>query len=438
MKDLQQELELRGLLYQNSSEELFDVYQKWGENFYIGYDPTADSLHLWNFIGFMTGVHFMRRKNKYFALIGWATGMIGDPGWKDAERTFLSFEQLGANQQAIEKQMWNIFQNLESITWESFEYEVVNNKDFYTWMWFLDFLREVGKFVTVNKMISKDTVKKRIEDPSQSISYTEFSYMLLQWFDFFHLFSQKAVKLQMWWQDQWGNLVTGSELIRKKVDGDSYVATWPLITDATGKKFWKSEWNALFLDKDKTSPYEVYQYFMNTADTDVDKYLKILTLVEIEEIEELVNTHLEFPEKREWQKRLAYEVVRIIHGDKEADTARKITEFLFGSPLSISSQGREATTKMQILETLDSEELRTFQKAMWWFEYSWENLFETIVKSWLAKSNGEARNSVKSGAIHINEEKISDFNTDVSGLFSEAGVLFIRKGKKNMKLILRK
>lgn len=427
MKNLQEELEQRWLLYQNSNEDIFDIYEKWWESFYIWYDPTADSLHLWNFIGFMTGVHFMRRKNKYFALIGGATGMIGDPGWKDAERTFLSMEALDDNQKAIESQMWWIFKNLENITGETFDYEVVNNKDFYAWMWFLDFLREVWKYVTVNKMISKDTVKKRIEDPAQSISYTEFSYMLLQGFDFFHLFSKENVKLQMWGQDQWGNLVTGSELIRKKVDGDSYVATWPLITDATGKKFGKSEGNALFLDKAKTSPYEIYQYFMNSNDEDVDRYLKILTLVDVDDIEELVKNHLETPENREWQKRLAYEVVRIIHGDKEADTAKKITEFLFWK-----------NDKIEILNNLDSQELETFYQALWGFEYSEENFFETIVKSWLAPSNGEARNSVKSWAIYINEEKITDFNADMSDNFSKNGVLFIRKGKKNMKLVIKK
>jgi len=242
MKHLKEELEQRNLLFQNSSEDLFDLYNKWWQAFYIGYDPTADSLHLWNFIGFMTWVHFMRRANKYFALIWGATGMIGDPGWKDAERSFLSKEKLQENQEALKKQISGIFKNLEEITGEKFDFEVVNNKDFYKWVSYLDFLREVGKFITVNKMMSKDTVKKRIEDPTKSISYTEFSYMLLQWYDFLKLFSENQVKLQMWGQDQWGNLVTWTELIRKKLDKEAYVATWPLIVDASWKKFGKSEW----------------------------------------------------------------------------------------------------------------------------------------------------------------------------------------------------
>lgn len=427
MKSLKEELEQRALLFQNSSEDLFELYNKGWENFFIGYDPTADSLHLGNFIGFMTGVHFMRRANKYFALIWGATGMIGDPGWKDSERSFLSKEQLQHNEDSLKTQIWGIFKNLEEITWENFDYEVVNNKDFFEWVSYLDFLREVWKFVTINKMMSKDTVKKRIEDPKQSISYTEFSYMLLQGYDFYRLFSDRGVKLQMWGQDQWGNLVTGSELIRKKVDGQSYVATWPLITDASWKKFGKSEWNAIWLDKNKTSPYEIYQYFMNCEDTDVDRYLKILTILETEVISEIVANHSESPEKREWQKKLAFEVVRIIHWNKEAELSVRISDFMFWK-----------NDKLEILKTLSTEELKTFQNAMWGFEYSEENLFESIVKTELSKSNGEARNSVKSWAIYINEEKIEDFNFDVNSAFIDNKFIFIRKWKKNLKLILKK
>ncbi|MDQ7009245.1 MAG: tyrosine--tRNA ligase [Candidatus Gracilibacteria bacterium] len=426
MKNLKQELEERALLFQNSSEDLFELYNNGGESFYVGYDPTADSLHLGNFIGFMAGVHFMRRQNKYFALIGGATGMIGDPGGKDAERSFLSKEDLQHNEDSLKIQIGGIFENLSEITGENFDYEVVNNKDFFEGISYLDFLREVGKYVTINKMMSKDTVKKRIEDPKQSISYTEFSYMLLQGYDFYRLFSDRNVKLQMGGQDQWGNLVTGSELIRKKVDGQSYVATWPLITDSSGKKFGKSEGNAIWLDKNKTSPYEIYQYFMNCEDVDVDKYLKILTLIETEEINEIVKNHLENPGNREGQKKLAYSVVEIIHGKIEADLAIKISEFMFGKG-----------NKLETLKTLSLEELKTFQNAMGGFDYISENLFETIVKADLAKSNGDARNSVKAGAIYINEEKISAFDFEVKNSFIDNKFIFIRKGKKNLKLILK-
>ncbi len=426
MKSLKQELEDRGLLYQNSSEDLFEKFDKGEGSFYCGFDPTADSLHLWNFIGFMVWVHLMRRWNKYIALTWGATWMIGDPGWKDAERTFLSMEDLDNNQKSISNQISNILKNLESFTGSNFKYDFVNNKDFYEGMWYLDFLREVWKFITVNVMISKDTVKRRIEDPSKSISYTEFSYQLLQGYDFVKLFKDDWVTLQIGWQDQWGNLVTWTELIRKKYDKETYALTWPLITDSTGKKFGKSEGNAMFLSKEKTSPYFIYQYFMNTADEDISRYLKMLTLIETEEIDELVKKHLEKPEDREGQKLLAYKVVEIIHGTKEADLALKISDFMFGS-----------NDRLEVLKWLNNDEIETFQKAMWWFKYSSENLFETIVASWLANSNSEARQVVQSWALHINEEKITDFNHDPANDFINDKVMLIRKGKKNFRIVVK-
>lgn len=424
MKSLRQELADRWLMYQCSNEKMFELYDKWWELFYCGFDPTADSLHLWNFIGFMVAVHFMRRWNKYIALTGWATGMIWDPGWKDDERTFLSETDLDKNQWAISKQISNIVDNLADFTWEHFKYCFVNNKDFYKDMWYLDFLREVWKYITINVMISKDTVKKRIEDPSKSISYTEFSYMLLQWYDFSKMYIDDGLKLQIGWQDQWGNLVTGTEIIRKKYNAETYAMTWPLITDSTGKKFGKSEWNAIWLDKNKTSPYEIYQYFMNTADTDISKFLKMLTLIETEVIDEKVSEHMIYPENREWQKLLAYKVVEIIHGTKEADLALKITDFMFASD-----------NRLEVLKWLSDDEIETFKNAMWGFVYDNENLFETIVKSGLAKSNSEARQSVQSWAISINEQKISDFNHDFSNDFINDKVLLLWKGKKNFRII---
>lgn len=426
MKSLRQELADRWLMYQCSNEKMFELYDKWWELFYCGFDPTADSLHLWNFIGFMVAVHFMRRWNKYIALTGWATGMIWDPGWKDDERTFLSEMDLDKNQWAISKQISNIVDNLADFTWEHFKYDFVNNKDFYKDMWYLDFLREVWKYITINVMMSKDTVKKRIEDPSKSISYTEFSYMLLQWYDFSKMYIDDGLKLQIGWSDQWGNLVTGTEIIRKKYDAETYAFTWPLITDSSGKKFGKSEWNAIWLDKNKTSPYEIYQYFMNTADTDISRFLKMLTLIETEEIDELVSKHMENPENREWQKLLAYKVVEIIHGTNEANLALKITDFMFASD-----------NRLEVLKWLSDDEIETFKNAMWGFVYDNENLFETIVKSWLAKSNSEARQSVQSGSISINEQKISDFNYDFSHDFINNKVLLLWKGKKNFRIITR-
>ncbi len=424
MKPIKQELEERGLLYQNTSDEIFALIDQGNANFYCGFDPTADSLHLGNFIGFMVATHIMRRWNTYTALTGGATGMIGDPGWKNAEREFLDTNALDKNQEAISNQISQIAKNMQDFTGDNLKVEFINNKVFYENMNFLDFLREVGKYMTVNVMMGKDTVKKRIEDPSQSISYTEFSYQLLQGYDACRLFTDKNVVLQIGGQDQWGNLVTGTELIRKKYEADSYALTWPLITDATGKKFGKSEWNAMFLDKNKTSPYFIYQYFMNTSDEDISRFMKMLTLIDTQEIDEIVAKHLETPEQRAGQKLLAFKVVEIVHGTHEANLAEQITQFMFTSQ-----------DKVAELSKLNSDDLETYKNAMWGLDYVDQNLFEIIVQSGLEKSNSNARNAVSSGAILINGNKITDSKYDFSSDFLENGALLLQKGKKNLRII---
>ena len=353
--------------------------------------------------------------------------MIWDPGWKDSERNFLSEEILDTNQKKISSQISGILENLKSFTGINFKYGFVNNKDFYKDMNFLDFLREVWKYITVNSMISKDTVKSRIEDPSKSISYTEFSYQLLQWYDFCRLFKEDEVTLQIGWQDQWWNLLTGTELIRKKYDSEVHALTWPLITDSTGKKFGKSEWNAMFLDKTKTSPYFIYQYFMNTSDEDIAKYMKMLTLLETEEVEEIVKKHLQNPEKREWQRLLAYKIVEIIHSDNEARTSEKISELMFW-----------IGDKVEIIKNSDKNEIESIYKEIWWYNYMGENLFEMIVKSGLATSNSDARKTMESWAFYINEQKIIDIKYDFSNDFINNEYLLVRKWKKNFKLIIKK
>ena len=333
-------------------------------------------------------------------------------------------DALDKNQEAISNQISKIAQNMQDFTGDDLKVEFINNKVFYENMNFLDFLREVGKFITVNVMMSKDTVKKRIEDPNQSISYTEFSYQLLQGYDACRLFKDKDVVLQIGGQDQWGNLVTGTELIRKKYDADAFALTWPLITDSSGKKFGKSEGNAMFLDKKKTSPYFIYQYFMNTADEDISRFMKMLTLIETEEIDEIVTKHMQEPELRAGQKTLAFKVVEIVHGTREAQLAEQITEFMFG-----------AGDKVEQLSVLSKEDLATYQNAMGGFDYTDQNFFETIVASGLAKSNSEARNAVSSGAISINGNKITDARYDLSQDFLSNRALLIQKGKKNLRII---
>lgn len=427
MKKIKEELQDRWLLYQFTNDNLFEKFDEWEWSFYCWFDPTADSLHLGNFIGFMVWIHLMRRWNKYIALTWWATWMIWDPGWKDSERNFLSEEVLENNQKKISVQITWIIENLKKFTWTSFKYDFVNNKDFYKDMNFLDFLREVWKYITVNSMISKDTVKSRIEDPNKSISYTEFSYQLLQWYDFCRLFKDDSVTLQMWWQDQWWNLLTWVELIRKKYDSEVHALTWPLITDSTWKKFGKSEWNAMFLDKNKTTPYFIYQYFMNTSDEDIGRYMKMLTLLETEEVDEIVKKHLQNPENREWQKLLAYKIVEIIHSEKEAKTAEKISELMFWKE-----------DKIDIIRNSDKEEIKSIYLELGWLEYNGENLFEMFVNSTLATSNSDARKIMESWAMYINEQKITDAKYDFSNDFINNKYLLLRKWKKSFKLITKK
>jgi tyrosyl-tRNA synthetase len=427
MSEIKKILEERGFLYQYSSEEIFKKLDEGNVSFYCGFDPTADSLHLGNFMGFMCAVQLMLKWNTYYALIGWATGMIGDPGWKDAERSFLSEETLRHNEACIWNQYRTILSWLEKRTGKKLKFEIVNNYDFYTWVSYLDFLREVGKYHTVNQMMAKDTVKKRIEDPTKSISYTEFSYMLLQGFDFYYLNKHNGLILQVGWQDQWGNLVTWVELIRKKAETDTYVFTWPLLVDSAGKKFGKSEGNALFLDKNKTSPYKIYQYFINTLDTDVERFLKILTLLEISEIQNIIETHTKNPELRFGQKRLALEVVKTIHSEEDAMLCEKISDFLFSD-----------TDKVSLFIWLSESEVQSFYTEVWGIEYTGQNLFELFVQSGLEPSNSTARQTLQNGGMFLNEIQITDGKYDFSSDWIDGKYLLLRKGKKSYKIVVKK
>lgn len=421
---LQQYLQERGYLYQCSNEDIFKKLEQGTEKFYVGFDPTADSLHMGNFIGFMTAVQLMLAGNKYYALVWGATGMVWDPGGKESERTFLDEATLSKNVAAIWNQFTSILKRLSENTGKKLDFEIVNNLDFYQGVSYLDFLREVGKFHTVNQMMSKDTVKTRIEDPSKSISYTEFSYMLLQGFDYYYLHKNMWVNLQMGWQDQWWNLVTGIELIRKKTDDETYCFTWPLITDASGKKFWKSEGNALFLDRNKTTPYTIFQYFMNTEDADIERYLKLLTLLNLDEIADILSNHQKAPELREWQKKLAFEVVKIIHGEEDAQLSANVTEFLFWND-----------DKLELLKWLSESEFEMFFREIGGIVYVDQNLFGLFIESELEKSGSTARQTLQWGGMFINEQKIDDGHYDFSNDFIDNRFLLIRKGKKNYRII---
>lgn len=424
---LREELEARGLLYQTTNEAFFDLYDQGGEKFYCGYDPTADSLHLGHFLTFMAAVNFMKRGNTFVMLIGGATGMIWDPTGKSEARAFLGLDQLRHNQEAITEQVGQILENLKRLTGKDFQFKVVNNYDFYKDLSVFDWYRTVGKYITLNTMLSKESVKKRLENTDSGISYTEFSYMLLQGNDFVHLYENEWVKLQIWGSDQRGNMVTWTEMLRKKTEGEaeSYVMTIPLMMDASGKKFGKSEGNAIWLDQRKNSPYFVYQYFLNSADADVEKFLRAFTLLEIAEIEEIVAKHNEKPESRYGQRQLANYVIQTLFGKQAAEQAEKISDFLFGSG-----------DKMQMLSEFSREEIQALARETGSCEIS-ENeirVLELLVKCGISESNGEAKKMIAQGAIYVNENKVSDISAEFTAQDASNGVLLIRKGKKTYKI----
>ena len=424
---LREELEARGLLYQYTDEKFFDLYEKWGEKFYCGYDPTADSLHLGHFLTFMAAVNFMKRGNTFVMLIWGATGMIGDPTGKSEARAFLWLDQLRHNQEAITKQVGQILENLKKLTGKDFQFKVVNNYDFYKDLSVFEWYRTVGKYITLNTMLSKESVKKRLENTESGISYTEFSYMLLQGNDFVHLYENEGVKLQIWGSDQRGNMVTGTEMLRKKTEGEleSYVMTLPLMMDSTGKKFWKSEWNAIWLDQEKNSPYFVYQYFVNTADADVEKFLRAFTLLEISEIEAIVAQHVQQPELRYGQRQLANYVIQTLFGKEAAQQAEKISEFLFGE-----------RDKMELLSAFSVDELQALARETGGCSVQEDEIriLELLVLAWVCESNGDAKKLIAQGAISVNEQLVSDIGQKFSRSDAVNWVLLIRKGKKNYKI----
>lgn len=427
--NLKEHLEKRMLLNQFSDEKVFDIYNKWWESFYIGFDPSADSLQLWNLFAVMAAVNLMKYWNKCYFLVWWATGMIWDPGGKDAERNFLSEEMLRHNEKAIYNQIKYFLENLKQVYNIDFDFEMVNNYDFYKDMNVLDFLRKVWKYITVNNMITKETVKKRIEDPDKSISYTEFSYMLLQGYDFVHLFESKWVKLQLAWWDQWWNSVTWIELIRKILDKEWYVMTIPLVTDQNGKKFWKSAGNAVWLDPNKNSPYFVYQFIINIDDSLIEWFLKRLTLLWNEKIDEIISKHNENPELRFWQKELANAVIEMIFGKQALIQSQKISDILFGK-----------WDILELIKSMNQEDIIALEKETGWTRLTSvpAKILDTMVEAKVVDSKWEWKKLIESWAIYLNEEKISDINFEISETnLINWNFAILRKWKKTFKVILK-
>jgi tyrosyl-tRNA synthetase len=397
---------------------------------YVGIDPTADSLHIGHLVGVMMLKHLQRAGHKPIALIGGATGMIGDPSMKSSERNLLDEETLHRNQAGIKKQLAK-FLDFESDSPNAAE--LVNNYDWMKEFTFLDFIRDIGKHLTVNYMMAKDSVRKRLSSESkEGMSFTEFSYQLLQGYDFLHLYREKNCRLQMGGSDQWGNITTGSELIRRTIGGEAFALVCPLITKADGGKFGKTESGNVWLDSRYTSPYQFYQFWLNVSDDDAVKYIKIFTDLSKEEIGELVAEQEKAPHMRSLQKRLAEEVTTMVHSREELEAAIEASGILFGNATADALRKIDEQTLLQIFEgvpqfTISKEKLSKGIKAV--------DLFTE--DSQVFPSKGEMRKIVQSGGVMINKEKLNSFDEiiDSNYLISNKYIL-AQRGKKNYFLII--
>jgi len=424
--NLIEELRWRGML-QDMMPGTEEQLQKEMTTGYIGFDPTADSLHIGNLVPIMLLVHLQRAGHKPLALVGGATGMVGDPSGKSEERNLLSEEVLQHNLVCVKKQLQK-FLDFES--GQPNAAEMVNNYDWFRDFSFLDFIRDVGKHITVNYMMAKDSVKKRLQGES-GMSFTEFTYQLVQGYDFYHLYTHKNCKLQMGGSDQWGNIVTGTELIRRKAGGEAFAFTCPLITKADGGKFGKSEQGNVWLDANKTSPYQFYQFWLNVADADAERYIRIFTFLSRQEIEQLVTEHQQAPHLRILQKRLAQEVTCFIHGEKEYDFAVKASDILFGNATSELLQSLNEKQLLQVLDGVPQVEMPLAR-----LRADGLDIVGFLAETNIFPSKGEARKMVQSGGVSINKEKVSsiDFTITETVLINGKYIL-VQKGKKNYFLV---
>lgn len=397
---------------------------------YVGIDPTADSLHIGHLVGVMMLRHFQRAGHKPIALIGGATGMIGDPSGKSAERNLLNEETLRHNQNCIKAQLAK-FLDFESNAPNAAE--LVNNYDWMKDYSFLDFIRDIGKHLTVNYMMAKDSVKKRLSaESSVGMSFTEFSYQLLQGYDFLWLNQHKNCKLQMGGSDQWGNITTGTELIRRKTDGDAYALVCPLITKADGGKFGKTESGNVWLDRKYTSPYKFYQFWLNVSDADAEKYIKIFTSIPKDEVEALIQEHTEAPHLRVLQKRLALEVTVLVHSEEDYLAAVEASGILFGNATSEALRKLDEDTLLAVFEGVPQFRV---PKALFKEGVKFIDLLTDHAA--VFPSKGEMRKMVQAGGVSINKEKLAgqDELAQANALLNDK-YLLVQKGKKNYFLLI--
>lgn len=425
--NLVEELEWRGLI-QDRTPGIKDLFENEKVKAYIGFDPTADSLHIGSLVPIIILVHLQRHGHSPIALVGGATGMIGDPSGKSKERNLLSDEDIQKNLEGIKNQL-SKFMKFEGVDNPA---EIVNNYDWFKDISFLDFIRDAGKHITVNYMMAKDSVKQRFTG-DVGISFTEFSYQLIQGYDFYHLFKNKGVKVQMGGSDQWGNITTGTELIRKMDGSEAFAMTSPLVKKADGTKFGKTEQGNIWLDSERTSPYRFYQFWLNAADEDAINWIKIFCFFDKEETERLIEEHQKAPHLRSLQKALAKDLTIRVHSQEDYDNAVKASEILFGKSTKELLTELSSQTLLEVFEGVPTHEIS--REAV-------QNNIDIVeflaTETDIYKSKGEARRALKGNAVSINQQKVEDTYEISSNDIIADNYILVRKGRRDYYLVIVK
>lgn len=423
-----EELRNRGMLHDITPETEAELLKS-SHSGYIGFDPTADSLHIGSLVQIMILMHFQRAGHQPIALVGGATGMIGDPSGKSAERNLLDQDSLAKNALGIENQLRRF---LDFDSQEKNAAKLVNNYDWMKEFSLIEFVRDIGKHLTVNYMMSKDSVKKRLgKEAKEGMSFTEFTYQLIQGYDFLHLYQHHNCKLQMGGSDQWGNITTGTELIRRKAGGKAYALTCPLITKADGSKFGKTESGNIWLDRNRTSPYKFYQYWLNASDVDAENYIKIFTFLSLDEIADCIAVHKEAPHLRYLQKTVANQVTQMVHSEEDLQNAIKASQILFGKSTSEDLKVLDEQTFLDVFEGVPQSAVSKQLIA------DGCDIIQVLAsESGFLSSNGEARRALKENSISVNKEKVKDnYQFSLSDLICDRYIL-LQRGKKNYFLLV--
>lgn len=427
MKNFVEELKWRGMIHDimpGTEEELM----KGPSAAYVGIDPTGDSLHIGHLVSIMILKHFQACGHKPYALVGGATGMIGDPSMKSQERNLLDEKTLEHNVECIKSQLSRF---LDFNSDAPNKAELVNNYDWMKDYTFINFTRDIGKLITVNYMMSKDSVKKRLSrDSSEGMSFTEFTYQLLQGYDFLYLYKHYGVKLQLGGADQWGNITTGTELIRRTGQGEAFALTCPLITKADGGKFGKTEKGNIWLDAERTSPYQFYQFWLNVSDVEAERYIKIFTMLDKQTIESAIAAHKECPEKRELQKLLAKEVTVMVHGEKEYETAVKASQMLFGKATTEDLRALDEKTFLAVFDGVPTHAIDRSKLPL--------GILDALaVETDIFPSKGEARKMIQQNGFSLNKEKMNDIARNLTEEdIIDGKYILVQKGKKDYHIII--